>query len=356
MLDLVFEGGAVKALAYLGALAELESVDYALRRVVGTSAGAIVALLAALDYRSTEIGELFGGDDALLASFFDAPREFDKATVEQSLLWQAFREIDLPLVPDAVEARLDRLLFRQLCKSEGFRQAFSFVERGGLFEGHAMLEWLRRAIAAKGLPPDATLLQLHERTGVELTLVALDTTAQRRLVLNSRSAPSLPAVWAVRASASLPFVFQETLWQAAWGPYCGENLVGHAIVDGGVCSNFALDLLLSESPEMGAPPLDGYALGFLLDEDAAVPGFGPPPPPALQLRTLDRLLRLADAVMSSSDRAAIARWPERVCRLPCRGVGTLETQLGADKRELLIKAARHATHAFLKRCPIKEFA
>ena len=95
------------------------------------------------------------------------------------------------------------------------------------------------------------------------------------LVLNHRTAPDLPVVWAVRMSMSIPFVWQEVTWRAAWGSYAGRDITGHDIVDGGVNSNFPIRLLISRSREvmdlMGAH--DGhFALGMLIDEKAPVPG------------------------------------------------------------------------------------
>ena len=42
-----------------------------------------------------------------------------------------------------------------------------------------------------------TLNQFHNATGKDLSLVAADTTAEQLLVLNHRTAPDLPVVWAV---------------------------------------------------------------------------------------------------------------------------------------------------------------
>lgn len=58
--NLVFEGGGVKGIAYVGALGELESRGLLddVERVAGTSAGSIVATLLALDYSVSEMWEI----------------------------------------------------------------------------------------------------------------------------------------------------------------------------------------------------------------------------------------------------------------------------------------------------------
>ncbi len=58
--NLVFEGGGVKGIAYIGALQKMEQrgILTGIRRVGGTSAGAITAVLVALDYSLAEIDNI----------------------------------------------------------------------------------------------------------------------------------------------------------------------------------------------------------------------------------------------------------------------------------------------------------
>src|SRR5688572_3554591 len=55
--NLVFEGGGVRGIAYCGALSVLEEKEIIknLKRVAGTSAGAVQAALVSLNYSSAEI-------------------------------------------------------------------------------------------------------------------------------------------------------------------------------------------------------------------------------------------------------------------------------------------------------------
>ena len=55
--NLVFEGGGVKGIAYVGALKKLEEEDILqnIERVAGTSAGAMVAVLIGLGYTAEEL-------------------------------------------------------------------------------------------------------------------------------------------------------------------------------------------------------------------------------------------------------------------------------------------------------------
>ena len=54
-LDGVFEGGAVKGIALIGALDVIEQAGYHFVNVAGASAGAIVATLIAAGYSASEL-------------------------------------------------------------------------------------------------------------------------------------------------------------------------------------------------------------------------------------------------------------------------------------------------------------
>ena len=58
--NLVFEGGGVKGIAYVGALEVLdkEGILKDIKRVAGTSAGALVAVLIGLGYSAKELKDI----------------------------------------------------------------------------------------------------------------------------------------------------------------------------------------------------------------------------------------------------------------------------------------------------------
>ncbi|MFT6039090.1 MAG: NTE family protein, partial [Candidatus Azotimanducaceae bacterium] len=63
--NLIFEGGGVKGVAYLGALEALEKkgITAAIDRIGGTSAGAINAVLLGLNYTNDEARDILWGLD-----------------------------------------------------------------------------------------------------------------------------------------------------------------------------------------------------------------------------------------------------------------------------------------------------
>ena len=133
--------------------------------------------------------------------------------------------------------------------------------------------------------PCATLAEMFDLKGVDLSLVATDTTDVEMLVLNHRTAPGVPVEWAVRMSMSIPFVWREVVWRGEWGQYRNRGKMnaeggrGNVIVDGGVLSNFPIRLVADDPADdefvaevMGAETDAAAAgnLGLLIDENLAV--------------------------------------------------------------------------------------
>jgi predicted acylesterase/phospholipase RssA len=255
-----------------------------------------------------------------------------------------------------LDERLRGEVIRQLLRLPPARSLFSFVERGGLFEGSAFIGWVREKLdAQKQGWADSTLGQFYADTGRDLTVVASDTTGNEMLVLNHLTAPQCPTAFAVRMSMSIPFLWQEVRWDAAWGSYLGRDLTGHAVVDGGVLSNFPLGLLTSEGPSnvelMGPPAADGArVLGLLIDEQLDVPGSdagGAAPVSGEQLsvtslRTVQRVRRLVDTLTEAHDKQVIAAHAGLVCRLPAKGYGTTEFDMSEARMAALVAAGAAA--------------
>src|SRR3989442_5807942 len=61
--DAVFEGGGVKGIGLVGAMAITEAKGYEFVNLAGTSAGAIVATLVAAGYRASELRQIMNGLD-----------------------------------------------------------------------------------------------------------------------------------------------------------------------------------------------------------------------------------------------------------------------------------------------------
>src|SRR3954453_6352371 len=114
--DLVFEGGGVKGIAFGGALAALDDAGYEIKRVAGTSAGAITAALVAAGYTAQEL-------DALL----------------QKIPFEDFKD----------EGRLDKLPGGKL---------LSVIREFGVYEGKFFRDWITGLLADRGVAKFEVLL------------------------------------------------------------------------------------------------------------------------------------------------------------------------------------------------------
>jgi len=368
--DLVFEGGGAKGSVFVGALEVFEARGHTARRFVGTSAGAITATLMAAGYSASEmlaaVNEKLPDGKPRFSSFMDIAEGFEIDDIRNSLTYSIFKWVDLPFIPDMAENYIDERIFDGLMKIDAYRESFSFIERGGIYEGRTFLEWITEKLDAKtpGLGA-ATLAGFHAITGSDLSVVASDTSGREMLVLNHRTAPGCPVAWAVRMSMSIPFVWQEVRWDAGWGMYRGRNISGHSVVDGGVLSNFPIHLITSRDAEvveiMGdTDPNAAPNLGLLIDEALDVPGSGEAAHEAgtsemtrglldhvARLKTVQRVTRLVDTMTGAHDSLSMSGHQHEICSLPAKGYGTTEFGMSATRLNALVNAGRDAMNAYL---------
>ena len=200
--DLVLEGGGVKGLGLVGAYAQLHANGYRVRRVAGTSAGAIIGSLVVAGM----------------------PIETLHKTVQQ-LNYTKFRDEDL----------LDHF-------GPGGKVA-SVVLTKGIYKGDYLHELIRTELESAGVRTFADLkitedwakhLPPHQR--YRLVVVASDISSGRlaRLPWDYERYGLDPdkqlVADAVRASMSIPFFYQPA------------KLKDCLLVDGGMLSNFPIDL------------------------------------------------------------------------------------------------------------------
>jgi NTE family protein len=368
--DLVFEGGGAKGYAFVGALDAFEAAGHEPGRVLGTSAGAITATLIAAGYTTAEVrgalGETAADGKPIFTTFLGAPGAFTDGELNDGALRKLLKSINIPGLPEGIEESIDSRIVRGLAKSPQLCHVLSFFERGGWYGADAFLEWMRRRLnsgAVSATPrhyAGLTLEQFHTATGRELTLVAADTTEARKLILNHRTAPGVPVEWAARMSMSVPLLWAEVIWQPEWGPYRGRDLTGHSVVDGGLLSNFPIELLVSSDDVvrevMGDSDADAIA-GFLIDETVAVPGAPAGPGSGLgnnflaESATVRRLMGLVNAATTAADRGAIEEFAHLVIHLPAKGYGTTEFDMTGPRRDAIIAAGKQVTEDYLQPRP-----
>jgi NTE family protein len=360
--DLVFEGGGAKGMSFVGALQEFSKAGHTFGRVVGTSAGAITAMLAAAGYSAEQLLALCtesvpdtapnGAPGAMMpvfAGFMDTPLRSsftseEIAGSETSLLMQAAH---LP-------GFLARPLMNLLMRHPLYRELFGFNECGGFYAGDVALEWIRSTIVKRGMDAAVPWKEFHARTGVDLSVVTTNTSSAELTVLNHRTAPGCPVAESVRMSMSIPFVWREMKWKPEWGLYRGRDISGQFFVDGAVLSNFALGLFLNTwDPDviemMGSVPSGNQVLGLYLDGTTDVPGAATPQVLTRRprLQAANRVTRLIDTLTDNRDLAVERENEKLICRIPVGGYGLTEFRMSAERQQLLIASGADAMRKYL---------
>lgn len=364
--DLVFEGGGAKGMVFVGACEEFFKRGHSFDRLLGTSAGAITATLLAVGYTPAEMLEALTekeGGKSVFAKFMGTPPPFTDEEIRTGAIRKLLGEIEFKFLFESWEKKLDDQIASAIAKNKHFRHVVALIERGGWFAADQFVTWLGKKLdsgtwndkprAFSGM----TLAQLFDATGVELSMVASDTTDQKVLVLNHHTASDCPVVWAVRMSMSIPLVWDEIVWKPEWGRYLNRDLEGHVIVDGGLISNFPIELFISGNPEivkLMGPKKDNPILGMLIDEHLPVSEAGEKGilfdihvTPS-ELSTVQRLQRLVDTATGAHDKMVIEEYKSLVARLPAAGYGTTEFDMGDARRNALVEAGRRAMALYLE--------
>ncbi|WP_242520468.1 patatin-like phospholipase family protein [Halobacillus kuroshimensis] len=290
-VDGVFSGGGVKALAFIGAVEELQSQGYVFRRVAGTSAGAILAALTAAGYTAGEI--------------------------KSRLMSMSFEEmIHVPLT--------DRVF--------PFMKWLFLYYRLGLYNGAQMETVMAHWLEEKGVRTFADL-----RPG-SLKIICSDLTLGRIVVLpdDLKSTYGIdPATFsvakAVRMSSSLPYFFIPVKIHGKRGK--------SVIVDGGVLSNFPLWIWEKQDGCRTRP-----VIGLKLSDE----------PDKLPEQKIRNAIQMFHALFKTMQRAHDSRYISKsiskdILFIPVSGIETTDFHMTNEEKEHLMNYGRQHALEFLKR-------
>jgi NTE family protein len=363
--DLVFEGGGAKGMVFVGALQEFERRGHTFDRLLGTSAGAISATMVAAGYSTDEmlvaLGEKKDGK-SVFSDFMSPPSAIPEKVIADGAISTFLDGFDIPYFPNFLEKSVKRSLIAYFGETLPARHLVSFVELGGWFSADQFLKWLAGKLDSGSVGgknrsfSKLTLEEFYQATGRDLTLCVTDTTWHMMLALNHRTAPDCPVLWAVRMSMSIPLLWQEVVWDKSWGNYRGQDITGHSIVDGGVLSNFPIELFLSDLPSITSlmgPKSVNNVLGMLIDETLEVEGAAIAQKShgridISKLKTVQRIGGLVNTMLEAHDKSVITTFEKLVVRLPAKGYGTTEFDMSDERRELLVAAGRNAMKSYFE--------
>lgn len=204
----VFEGGGLRAIAFVGALSCLEKHGHIWENAAGTSAGSLIASLVCSGYTSKELKDLLINVNFL--KFIDSDTLIKKTMVTK---------------------------------------AISFFKDKGIYSGDYLEEWIDKLLKEKGI---TTFGDLKSKNGCILKIIASDITKKKMMILPDDlpeygiDPDSFPIAKAVRMSCSIPFYFKPVELNHKDGV--------SFIVDGSLCCNYPItifDNMNTANPTLG---------------------------------------------------------------------------------------------------------
>lgn len=293
--NLVFQGGGVKGIAYVGALRIVDDLEIlpGVENVAGTSAGAITATLVALRYE-----------------------------------------------PKEIEKMIFALNFTRFEDGGGLAGVFRLFRRYGFFKGDYFLDWMRGVVKQKTGSEHTTFRQLEADGGFRhLRLFTTDVTSGEIQELSVHTSPDLEVALAARMSMSIPLFFA-SIEHKAFAK--GQENQRHVFVDGGVLFNYPITTFDDDT-------LNRQTLGFVLLDTR--PASLRQPPPIDSLLGYSRALVEADLNVQVDELKFDRPNLVRTIVVNDLGVPTTDFQLCPSVKIALIKSGADCTCSYFKERP-----
>lgn len=314
--DLVLEGGGVKGIGLVGAVATLAEAGYRFPRVAGTSAGAVVAAHVVALQRAGE---------------------------PLSRLEEVARTLDYRKMRD--RGALGRLAGPLARVVDGLSLAFD----GGVFEGDYLRSWLAGSLADLGVRTFGDLRVVDEDSSLAperryaLVVTASDV-SRRRLVRwpwdyrhYGLDPDEQPVADAVRASASIPFFFEPVTLRAREG---SGGAVVSTLVDGSVLSNFPIELF--DRTDDRPPRWPTFGVRLSMRADGRVLTHEVRGTVSLALSLVETMLEACDA--RHIDDPCVQ---SRSVFVDASGISPVDFGITDEQQEQLLGAGRRASADFL---------
>jgi len=308
--NLVFEGAGIRGIAYAGVVKELEEQNLLpqIKKVGGTSAGAVIALMISLGYNSGEISRIIGSTD-----------------------FKRFND--------------GRFLF-----AGGLNRLSKYF---GWYRGNHFESWLEKIIADKTANADINFLQLKNNGFKELYVTGTNLNQQKLVIFSHEGFPDMKVKDAVRISMSIPLYF-EPLYMDERGaiikrPKDKSKL--SVMLDGGFIANYPIQLFDELRPS-AQKNVNQHTLGFRIDTDEQIindslqKGLAPVP-----VKNLNQYINaFYNILLENLNRQTLTNedW-QRTVSISDGKIGPRIRKLSKEEIETLMNNGQKATAAFLNR-------
>lgn len=225
--NLVFSGGGVLGIAYLGALEYLYETNliHSFCNLAGTSAGAITACLTCFNLSFKQLSALLETLD-----YTQIPLK-EKRPIE-----------DLRLIPDDIKNQFSEIFDNLDCLSR-------LIKHYGWYSSAYLYTWLQTQIASvfdssKKAPPytfsdfNNPSIHLHQKPFKNLYIVGTDVIKSTSILFSYETTPDMEVAEAVRISMSVPLLFESVQSNCSTLHSAPSSLY----VDGGMLYNYPINL------------------------------------------------------------------------------------------------------------------
>ncbi len=187
---LVFSGGGIRAISYVGALKclkEMEILDN-IDTIISVSAGSIFGLALVLGYEYHEMYSMIMETD-----------------------FKSLVNINIK----------------------------NFFTKYGIDSGIKIINWVKDLLKRKGYDENITFLQLYAKTGKKLGIISTNLTCMCAEQFDYIKCPHMPVVKAIKMSTAIPIVFYN------------ETYKDCVYVDGGICGNYPERFVIDKTSTLG---------------------------------------------------------------------------------------------------------
>ncbi len=268
-------GGGTRCIAHVGVFKALqqEGLLSCVREVLGVSAGALFSLLFSLGYSLQDIERL--------------AVEFD---------FTMLRTIE----PDSL---------------------FNFPFTFGLDNGDGIDKFLSSLLMRKGFSSTCTFKELSQKTNILFRCYATDIDTGKVCDFSVHTTPNQSVKFAVRASMSLPVLYQPVV----------DPATGHFLMDGGVLHNLPLVFQTDEERE--------HTLAVLFMTE--------PKPHTKESNVLHVFQSVYDSVTHMRNMPYLTRYKDKVLTIDIKGFSAVSFDETKEQRKELIESAFQQTKEFL---------
>lgn len=190
--NLIFSGGALKGICYIGVLKYFEEsaskklITIDVKKVYGVSVGSVTGLLYILGYSHDEL------EDEILTKNFSS---------------------------------LQNINIRDFIHSYGIDNCFNIIN------------WIKTLMIKKCINPDITFDQLYKNKNIEFNIISTNINLYKHDVFNHVTTPDMSVLMAIRMSINIPLLFSSVVYN------------DHFYIDGSLSLNYPINLINKEEIE-----------------------------------------------------------------------------------------------------------